>query len=260
MTYPRRRCVTLVNLRALKVNIMQEEIEIIDVEAYSKEGKPVPKNKRYRIKIDRELFVVERECMTGRELLTLARKTPPEKFQLNVKLKGGKVEPVRLDETVCFTKPGVEKFMTLPLDQTEGEDPRRQFDVIDEDAEFLESLGLPWEALAEPTGTWLLLHEYPVPEGYTIKKVTVGVKIEPGYPRTQLDMAYFFPALTRKDGQPIGATSTQPIDGKIFQRWSRHRTGQNPWRDGIDNLATHMGLVSYWFIQEFDKRANAVPA
>ncbi len=239
---------------------MTHEIEIIDVEAYSKDGKPVPKEKRYRIKIDREVFVVEKECMTGRELLVLAGKNPPEKYQLNLKLKGGKVEPINLDEKVCFTKPGVEKFMTLPLDQTEGEGIRKQFELLEEDVEFLESLGLPWETLSESTGLWILIHDYPVYTGYTTHEVTVGIKVEPGYPRTQLDMAYFFPSLSRIDGQSIGATSAQQIDGKLYQRWSRHRTGQNPWREGIDNLSTHMSLVSYWFKQEFEKKPDAVPA
>jgi hypothetical protein len=239
---------------------MAQEIEIIDLEVYSKEGRPVPKDKKYRIKIDREVYVVEKECMTGRELLALGGKKPPEKYQLNMKLKGGKVDPISLDEKVCFTKPGVEKFMTLPLDQTEGQGTRKQFDLLDEDVEFLESLGLPWETLSEPTGRWILIYDYPVCEGYNVKKLTVAIKVEPGYPRTQLDMAYFFPALSRSDGQVIGATSAQQIGSKSYQRWSRHRTGENPWREGIDNLSTHMSLVSYWFRQEFEKKPNAVPA
>jgi len=239
---------------------MAQETEIIDLEAYAKEGRPVPKERKYRIKIDREIYVVGKECMTGRELLVLAGKTPPEKYQLNMKIRGGKVEPISLDEKVCFTKPGIEKFMTLPLDQTEGQEQRRQFALLDEDVEFLEGLGLPWETLSESTGRWVVIYEYPVCPGYNEDRVTVAIKVEPGYPRTQLDMAYFLPALSRKDGKPIGATSSQQIDGKQFQRWSRHRTGQNPWREGVDNLGTHMSLVSYWFRQEFEKKANAVPA
>jgi hypothetical protein len=238
---------------------MSKEKEIIDVEQFSKEGKNPPKDAKYRIKIDRDVYEVDKECMTGRELLVLAGKNPPEKFQLNMKLKGGKVEPVGLNETVCFTKPGLEKFMTLPLDQTEGES-RKQFQLPEEDVEFLESLGLSWETLTVPTGLWILIYNYPVCKGYNVETVTVAIKIEPGYPRTQLDMAYFFPSLVRKDGKPIGAISAQQIDGRFFQRWSRHRTGHNPWREGIDNLSTHMGLVSYWFKQEFEKKPNAVPA
>jgi len=235
------------------------ESEVIDVEQFSKEGKTPPKAKKYRIKIDREVYVVEKECMTGRELLTLAGKNPPEKFQINMRLKGGKVDPIGLDEAVCFTKPGIEKFMTLPLDQTEGQS-RRQFALLEEDVEFLDSLGLLWETLSESSGMWLLIYNYPVCGGYNVEKVTAAIKIEPGYPRTQLDMAYFYPGLSRQDGQPIGATSLQQIDGKPYQRWSRHRTGQNPWREGIDNVATHVSLVTRWFRQEFEKRANAIPA
>jgi len=58
--------------------------------------------------------------MTGREILTLAGKIPPESFQLRQKLKGGTVRKIGLDDNVDFTEPGVEKFMTIPLDQTEG--------------------------------------------------------------------------------------------------------------------------------------------
>lgn len=235
-------------------------IEIIDVEEFSKAGKTPPPGKKYRIKIDRNFYEVEKECVTGRDLLILVGKTPPEKYQINQKLRGGKVAKIGLDETVCFTTPGIEKFMTLPLDQTEGERNRKQFGLPEEDVEYLESLGLPWEALSDGAGKWVLIYDFQVPAGYNVEKTIVAIKIDPGYPRTQLDMAYFLPHLSRRDGKPIGALSAQIIDGKNFQRWSRHRTGQNPWREGVDNLATHMSLVSVWFSQEFEKRSNAIPA
>ncbi|HVT84296.1 MAG TPA: multiubiquitin domain-containing protein [Chitinophagaceae bacterium] len=92
----------------------------IDVELFAKEGKEVPKGHVYIITIDRQKFKVQEECMTGRQILVLAGKRPPERFQLNLRLKGGKVVKVGYDEKVCFTTPGVEKFMTIPLDQTEG--------------------------------------------------------------------------------------------------------------------------------------------
>jgi len=76
--------------------------------------------KHYVIMIDRQTYKVDQECMTGREILTLAGKIPVERFQLNVRYKGGKVSKVGYDQTICFSEPGIEKFMTLPLDQTEG--------------------------------------------------------------------------------------------------------------------------------------------
>ncbi len=97
----------------------QNNHERIDIEEYAKEGKKVPKKRTYKIRIDREKYDVDVECMTGRELLILAGKTP-DKFLINQKLKGGEVKKIGYDESVCFTKPGIERFMTLPLDPTEG--------------------------------------------------------------------------------------------------------------------------------------------
>jgi hypothetical protein len=97
-----------------------KENEIVDVESYAREGKEIPPGRQYMILIDRQNYTVKQECMTGREILTLAGKAPVERFQLNVRIHGGKVEKVGYDQDICFTKPGIEKFMTIPLDQTEG--------------------------------------------------------------------------------------------------------------------------------------------
>ncbi len=137
---------------------------------------------------------------------------------------------------------------------------RRQFQLPEADVMFLDELGLPWEALNDRGMHWVIIYNYPVPPGYNVTEVSVGIKIETGYPRAQLDMAYFFPAITRLDGKAINAITVQSIDGKQFQRWSRHRSGQNPWREGVDDLSTHMALVSFWFEQEFIKRPNGIAA
>jgi hypothetical protein len=77
--------------------------------------------------------------------------------------------------------------------------------------------------------------------------------IPPSYPTTEFDMMYFYPALHRFDNLPIGALSDHSLEGKIFQRWSRHR---NPgeWRAGIDNVETHVVSVRAWLKDEFQKR------
>jgi hypothetical protein len=70
--------------------------------------------------VDRERFVVEKPKHTGREILTLAGKVPPERFLLTQKHAGGRAEKIDMDEVVDLRAPGVERFMTLPKDQTEG--------------------------------------------------------------------------------------------------------------------------------------------
>lgn len=92
----------------------------IDIEQYSKENKEVPKGHIYIIMVDQNKYKTEKECMTGRAILVLAGKNPPERFQLNQRMHDKKVKRIALDQKVCFTEPGIEKFLTMPLDQTEG--------------------------------------------------------------------------------------------------------------------------------------------
>lgn len=133
---------------------------------------------------------------------------------------------------------------------------RRQFSLLEPDVAYLNSLGLGWEALMDGGHPWVVLYRWPLPPGYTQDAVDVAIKIEAGYPDVGLDMAYFHPPVVRADGGLIGQTqAVQPLDGKAWQRWSRHRTGQNPWVPGDDDLQTHLVLVADWLAREFGQRA-----
>lgn len=135
---------------------------------------------------------------------------------------------------------------------------KRDFQLPSEDVIFLNDLSSNWETVNDCGMQWVIIHDYPIAPGYNHLFVSVAIKIETGYPRSPLDMAYFYPAVQRIDGQQINAICNQIIDGIQYQRWSRHRTPQNPWREGVDDLSTHMALVSFWFEQEFIKRANEI--
>lgn len=132
---------------------------------------------------------------------------------------------------------------------------RREFVLPEKDVRHLDSLGLPWETIGSPQqgGGYVLIHNFPVPRGYCVATTTVALRIEPLYPDVQIDMAYFHPALTRLDNGAIRQLSQQDIDGKTFQRWSRHRTPENPWRPGIDYLHTHLGQVEHWLVNELTR-------
>ena len=225
---------------------------IVDIEEYAQREEKPPVSKCYRIKINGEKYLVHARYVTGREILELAGLNPPETYTLRVKRRGQRPEKIGLDDKVDLTEKGVEKFKALPRDQTEGLDLRRQCELPIEDQRFLDDYGLPWETIADGS-PWVLIHEFPVPKGYTQDKVTVAIRIESGYPNSVLDMAYFSPALQRVDGKAINATQhIQRLDGKGYQRWSRHRTSQNPWIPSVDNLGTHMILVEEWLVREFE--------
>ena len=67
--------------------------DIIDIEWCTLHGHTPPKGRKYRIIIDREKFVVDKECMTGREILMLTGKNPPERFQLRQNVNSCDVDP-----------------------------------------------------------------------------------------------------------------------------------------------------------------------
>ena len=130
---------------------------------------------------------------------------------------------------------------------------RRDFDLLPQDEKFLKEYGLPWETISDGS-QWVLIHEFPTHDGYNHLRVTAAIRMETGYPNTELNMVYFFPALARQDGRAIGATQAkQVIDGKTYQRWSRHRSAQNPWRPGVDGVDTHVFLIEDWLAREFER-------
>ena len=210
-------------------------------------------DQHYKIQIDKDFFEAPVSRMSGRELLELADKKPAERYAIYLKVKGGQPDRIDLDQKIDLSRPGVERFVTLPLDQTEGFGGRRQFALPQEDLEWLDRVPSRFELVAEGGVLRVVLYDFPVSPGYQLRRADVNVRIESGYPDTQIDMVYVHPALQRADGKPIAAISADEFDGRRWQRWSRHRTAENPWRPAIDNLATHFGLVDHWFARELKK-------
>jgi hypothetical protein len=130
---------------------------------------------------------------------------------------------------------------------------RRQFQLGEEDEECLAARGLPWESIIEGGTKWIIVHAYPVPEGYNHRSADAALRISPSYPDDQIDMVYFLPGLALTSGRTILALTPLAIDGKQYQQWSRHRTPQNPWRPGLDNICTHLLQVDSWLERELTK-------
>lgn len=130
---------------------------------------------------------------------------------------------------------------------------RHGFDLLKNDAEYLNARGLAWETVIDGNSKWLLVKGFPIPAGYNASEAEVALMLPDSYPMTQIDMVYVNPALQLKSGAPIGALCLEIHDGRQFQRWSRHRTQANKWRPEVDDLSTHLGLVEEWFLKEVRK-------
>ena len=122
--------------------------------------------------------------------------------------------------------------------------PSRDFALLEADESYLDDLGLRWETRNSDGHRWLIIHDYPVPAGYTVTTTTLALMIPPTYPQAQIDMFYAYPPLQRATGGVIPATeAVQSIGGLPFQRWSRHRGNVVPWNPQRDNVVTHLALV-----------------
>lgn len=130
---------------------------------------------------------------------------------------------------------------------------RRAFTLPEGDREFLDSRGKPWETLLEGQSRWVIINGFALPPGYNLSESVVALLLHASYPDIQIDMAYFFPALARADGKSIRALADQQLDGKVWQRWSRHRVGAAEWRPGVDNVETHTLYVSAFLAEELGK-------
>jgi hypothetical protein len=91
-----------------------DEIEVIDIEEYTKEGKPIPRHvKYYLIKINNKKYRVE-SPITEEEILAIAELAP---CSHSVKQVFRGKEPVILepDVSVDLTEPGIEHFIIIPV-------------------------------------------------------------------------------------------------------------------------------------------------
>jgi hypothetical protein len=126
---------------------------------------------------------------------------------------------------------------------------RREFDLGPEDIRTLEALGCPWETVICGNVRWLIIRSYAILAGYNVEEAEVAIRLD-SYPAGKLDMAYFCPPLARSDGKIINNLSTLTIDARVFQQWSRHYG----WRQGVDNLCSHLRRVRGWLKHELKKR------
>lgn len=126
------------------------------------------------------------------------------------------------------------------IDLANGTKVRRDFKLPEEDVDCLDALAYKWETVVDGGTKWLIVYGYPIPDGYNHRTADLALRIPPSYPDDQIDMVYFSPGLALTNGRTIRQLSASTIDGKPYQQWSRHRTGANPWRAGLDGVGTHL--------------------
>ena len=165
------------------------------------------------------------------------------------------------DFVVDLRQPGIEKIRLMLRDVNNGEcsslAPTRAFQLLPKDHQYLDALGLKWETVIEhdaaagATRRWLLIHDYPLLEGFSQSKVQLALEIVLDYPAAQIDMFYFLPFVSMANGQEVSSTQVRAtIKGATFQGWSRHRNGASAWDPNSDCVQTQLALVESCMLKE----------
>ncbi|WLT40276.1 multiubiquitin domain-containing protein (plasmid) [Synechocystis sp. B12] len=179
-----------------------------------------------------------------RDALTKAGFDVSRPWTMKFKVQGEPVRAVNMDDELDLSRAGVERLRVAPseVNNGDGKDARREFSLLAADAEFLKKRGLDWQTV-NSDGQWLIVSDYPLPPGYDVAACTLAVLIPPSYPTAALDMFFCHPPLRINGIVPPQTEHHQAIDGRNFQRWSRHRGGASLWDPSVDNLASHFALI-----------------
>lgn len=176
-------------------------------------------------------------------------------WNIRLKVQGQPKRPVELTDNIDLTTPGIERLKLIPKNINNGENAqqiRRQFALLAKDEAYLTGLGLFWETIYDGR-RWLLITGYALPAGYQQVSCSVAIEIPQNYPTAELDMFYCDPPLTRISGTQIPQTEHhQIIDGRTFQRWSRHRSAGD-WSPQRDSVLSHMGMVEESIAKEVEQ-------
>ncbi len=238
-------------LQAVVVAIEEAIEELVDIEEYFLAGKPIPHARRYRYRVNKTHCVSETADLTREQILESAKLTPVNQYRLSEKRRHGPPVEIKPGQVVHLRECEIERFIAQDCEVQDGLGADRQAFVLPpDDIAFLESLGLRWEALSDNV-LWAIIYRMALPPGYSMSEADVAIQIAPGYPTSPLDMAFFHPALARADQRSIPNTQArQALDGKSWQRWSRHRRGASTWKVGVDNLESHFEFIREWLARE----------
>lgn len=205
------------------------------------------RKRTWKLNVQGVLLTLEESRVVVRTAIKNAGFDPSKNWIIILRVRNQPKREVGLDDVIDLRTPGIEKLRLTPKEVNNGEvsvRPRRQFALLEVDVRFLEGLGLWWETVIDAGRRWLLIHDYPVPHGYTASRTLLALEVPLTYPGAQIDMFYTHPPLSLQSGRAIDRTQVSAIvQGQPFNGWSRHRGALSEWNPSSDNVSTHLALV-----------------
>lgn len=236
--------------------VIIEENQLVDlhgagIERFTLQTKP----QHWKLKVQGVVLDYDIPKVKVEDAMRRAGFDPSKAWHIYLIVQGQPKQEVAADFVVDLRTPGIEKIRLMQRNVDNGDGtqapPTRAFKLLPADHAYLDGLGLRWETVLEGERRWLLLHDYPLPEGYAPAKVQLALDVLKDYPASQIDMFYFAPFVRLADGREIPSTQVRAIiAGVEYQGWSRHRNGSSLWDSNTDSVRTHMALVETCLAKE----------
>jgi len=116
--------------------------------------------------------------------------------------------------------------------------------LLEHDARYLDSKDYNYSAEEDGKG-WIhvVIHDFLLPDAYAPRSCDLLIKLPPGYPNANPDMFWTHPDIKLIRGAwPRSAEVHEVLNGKSWQRWSRHLTASK-WRPGCDCIQTFLAAI-----------------
>jgi len=191
----------------------------------------------FRFEIDGKHLVWGKPVISGTALRGLAGIQPG--YDLYLEVRGGQDVKVLDGGLVRLDGAGIERFITVIKDTTEGLSA-----LPPADAAYLADNGIAYDLFQEGGQAGVVLRGFPLPAGrYDHERADILVQLPAGYPDACPDMFFADPWIRFPDGRtPPAADVHQTFAGRTWQRWSRH---SQEWRPGIDGLRTMVARIRH---------------
>ncbi|WP_439590288.1 multiubiquitin domain-containing protein [Hydrogenophaga sp.] len=197
-------------------------------------------DRAFKFTIDDRQMEWGKPSISGNILKALAG-VPTDTYDVYLEVRGGGQDVLIRDaDLIDLSKPGIERFITLIRDTTEG-----LAALPEADQRYLDSHGFAVEVVGDGTHTGVVLKQMQLPQGkFNHPAADVLVILPPGYPDVAPDMFFCDPWLTLVSAGRYPTCADQPhaFMSRNWQRWSRHNTN---WRPGVDGLHTMIKRIEH---------------
>lgn len=197
-------------------------------------------DRAFKFTIDDRQLEWGKPSISGRVLKALAS-VPAETYDVYLEVRGGGQDVlVRDGDLIDLGKPGIERFITLIRDTTEG-----LVALPEADQRYLDSHGISAEVVTDGAQTAVVFKQLLLPQDkFNHLAADVLVILPPGYPDVAPDMFFCDPWLTLVSAGRYPTCADQPyaFASLNWQRWSRHNSS---WRPGVDGLHTMIKRIEH---------------